>query len=475
MPISRNTKTGGSTAVTAGQVFNAADINADMDTLFAKFDAGIVSADLSASAGITVGQLSISGAITSAMITDATIVAGDLSATAGVSFTQLDDISATDAAHDDTTTPGDSATHVLPTTGSGELQQIRYAVERLGLGVAASRYDATGTREAPFWGDLPARGMQRIPGINGVVSSGLPSGWTNVATATLAQEAADAADGLAGKGRAIKITAAGSANEGMSYTLSGLKESTRYFIAALLKATSGDTARLDCTGGDATSSFRNFTADVTATTWTWAYGIVQTDATPTSIVVRVLAASDTDVVWVADVQYGECAAPPISARVAVVEQRIAATAGTAIDGATTTAGFDTNYQVIDDGTLTLDLTVYVPGDGYYIKVTADLNGGQTAGSSGTNFIVTWRLYQSVAAAALAAARTRELKDPHDGGDSQTPFFADSLVYIVKNPTPGASYRFAIAATVSGAAQTLTPQKGSVGSSALTIEVLPYGG
>ena len=470
----RSVKTGGGTSLTDGQSAVAADVDTDMVTIFNRLNGQIGNDQIVTSAAIGYAKLNLTGLVVDADMTTGTLLNRSVNASAAIALTKLDDISATDDAHDDTTTPGDSSAHTLPTTASGELQQIRYAVERLGLGVAASRYDATGTREAPFWGDLPARGMQRIPGINGTVTSGLPVGWTNVNTATLAQEAADAADGLAGKGRAIKITAAGSANEGISYTLSGLKESTRYFIAALVKATSGDTARLDCTGGDATSSFRNFTADVTATTWTWAYGVVQTDATPTDIVVRVLAAADTDVVWVADVQYGECSAVPQSPRVAVIANRVAAIAGTAITGGITDAGLDTNYQFVDDGTLDLDLTVYVPGDGYYIEVAADVNVEETSGSAAAKNVFTWRLYRSVAGAALAFVRERTISIDHDGTDSTANAVADSMVYIVTNPTPGASYRFAVAGTQSGGTPTFTPQNGTVGSSSLTIKVLPYG-
>jgi hypothetical protein len=468
----RSVKTGGGTSLIDGQNAPAADVDTDMTTLFNRLNGNVGNDQINASAAIAYSKVNLAASIVAGDMAAGAVVNAAVNASADIALTKLADISATDDAHDDTTTPGDSSAHTLPTTLSGELQQMRYAVERLGLGVAASRYDATGTREAPFWGDLPARGMQRIPGINGVTVSGLPSGWTNVATATLAQEAADAADGLAGKGRAIKITAAGSANEGMSYTLSGLKESTRYFIAALMKATSGDTARLDCTGGDATSSFRNFTADVTATTWTWAYGVVQTDATPTSIVVRTLAAADTDVVWVADVQYGECAAPPLAPRVAVIEHMAAETAGTVIDGATTDAGLETNYQFIDNGSTDLDITVYVPGDGYYIDVHGVACAeSDTNATNNADFSV--RLYMGVGAGALAAVRNAG--EFRRGGTVNNTIerFTIPVDYIVKAPTPGSAYRFALAGTKS-ATPSMAPQK-TVGSghSTLTVKVIPY--
>jgi hypothetical protein len=474
--IARGSKTGGGTDFNTGQAMKSAEFNTDFNTVYNEFNGSISNANISASAAIAYSKLNLTGLVVNGDLTDGTLLNAKINASADITATKIGDISATDDAHDDTTTPGDSASHTLPTTLQGELQQLRYAIERQALGLASGRFDATGTIEATFWGDLPARGMTSLPGFNGVVTSGLPSGWTNVNTATLAQEAADAADGLAGKGRAIKITAAGSANEGISYTLSGLKESTQYWFGALVKATTGDTVKMTVTGADATSSFRDLTVTTTSTTWTWIHGVVKTDATPTSLVVSVLAAADTDIVWVADVQYGECAAVPISTgRVAVVEQQIASTAGTTIDGATTDAGLDTNYQFIDDGTLDLDKTVYVPGDGYYIKVTADITVGQVAGSSGPQELFRWRIYQSVAGAALASVRQHTPQSDHDGSDSTDSVLTDSLVWIVKNPTPGASYRYALAGTKVSGNATYKPQRDGTDSSALTIEVIPYGG
>ena len=467
--IARGAKTGGGTDFNTGQAMKSSEFNTDFNTIVTDYNGNITTANISASAAIPYSKLTLTGVVVDADMTTGTLLNRSVNASAAIALTKLDDISATDDAHDDTTTPGTSMTHVLPTTLSGELQQLRYAVERLGLGVAASRYDATGTREAPFWGDLPARGMQRIPGINGTVTSGLPVGWTNVATATLAQEAADAADGLAGKGRAIKITAAGSANEGMSYTLSGLKESTVYFVAALMKATSGDTARLDVTGGDATSSFRNFTADTTATTWTWVYGLVATDATPTSIVVRALAAADTDVVWVADVQYGECSEVPQSPRVAVIGSLQSDTVGTqAIDGGSD-AGVTAGYRIVEAGTTDFDVTVYVPGDGYYIEVDSIATFGDTTTDTTAQDVIV-KLYQSVSGGGLSAVCTVPASR-ETTGSGRVQYYTCHTSHFVASPTPGASYRYVIAATRDD--HNVTAQKGSATTTYLRVKVVPY--
>ena len=470
--ITKSTKQGGTTELQAGQSAVPEDINTDMNTVFNLANGNIDNANISAGAAIAYSKLNLSGAIQSADIAAGAIVDSDINASADITQTKIGDISATDAAHDDTTTPGDSSSHTLPTTLSGELQQLRYAVERIALGVGAVRYDATGTEEYTFWGDRPARNMVWLPGFNGVVTSGLPSGWSNVATATLAQEAADAADATAGKGRAIKITAAGSANEGMSYTLSGLKASTRYLIVAIAKATSGDTAKLTTTGADATSSFRNITATTTATAWTPLYGVIQTDATPTNIVINCLAAADTDIVWFAHVGYAECAATPLAPRVAVPAFMEATTAGTVITGATTDAGLDTNYQFIDNGSTDLDLTVYVPGDGYYIRARGVACA--EADSSGSNNVsFSPRLYMGVNGGALSAVRNAG-EYRRGGGNNNIERFSIPLEHLVLAPTPGASYRFALAATAGGSPSVAPQKTAGSGHSTLIVEVLPYG-
>jgi len=471
--VTKSIKTGGTTSLQSGENATAADVNTDSDTLFNLVNGNLDDDNIKAGAAIAGSKLDLASTITSAMIVDGAIVNVDVNASADIALTKLADTSGTASAAATTADPGVSNSESLATTLDGELIRLRYAIERQALGIDAGRFDATGTIESTYWGDVPARQMQWIPGINGVVTSGLPSGWTNVNTATLAQEAANAADATAGKGRAIKITAAGSANEGLSFPLSGLKASTRYFVAALMKATSGDTAKFTTTGADATSAFRDVTNTTTATAWTWLTGVIQTDATPTNIVLTCLAAADTDVVWVSHVGYAECSAVPVSARVAVVEQQVASTAGTAITGATTDGGLDTNYQFIDDGTNDLDKTVYVPGDGYYIKVSVDVNAAETATGAGSAQVFRVRLYQSVNGAALASVRQQDMWVEHDSNEQG--FFTCAFNWVVKNPNPGQSYRYAIAATRSGGTENVTPQLGSTGSSALTIEVLPYGG
>lgn len=469
--VTRSVKSSGSTALASSTSARAVDVDTDMDTLYNLANGNIDNDNIKASAAIAYSKLSLASSITSADLVDGTIVNGDINASAAIAQTKIDDYSSSVTEMATATNPGISNSESQATTLAGELERLRYAIERQALGIDAGRFDATGTIEATYWGDLPVRGMQRLPGFNGVVTSGLPAGWTNVSTATLAQEAADAADGLAGKGRAIKITAAGSANEGMSYTLSGLKESTRYFFAALMKATSGDTAKFTVTGADATSSFRDLTTTTTSTTWTWVTGVVQTDATPTNLVVSCLAAADTDVVWVADVQYGECSAVPLNGqqKVAVIGSLQSATAGTqAIDGGSD-AGVDTGYRIVEAGTTDFDITVYVPGDGYYIEVESKAMFGDTI-SDTTAQDVTVRLYQSVSGGGLTVV-DHTTCSRETTGSASVQYYSAVTGHFVASPTPGASYRYLIAATRDD--HNVTAQKNSDQTTWLRVKCLPY--
>jgi hypothetical protein len=79
MAISRNTKTGGGTSVNGGAVWNADDINPDMDTLFNKFNTGILNADVAAGAGIVYSKLNLAGSVLNT----------DIVAAAGIPYSKL--------------------------------------------------------------------------------------------------------------------------------------------------------------------------------------------------------------------------------------------------------------------------------------------------------------------------------------------------------------------------------------------------
>ena len=60
--IAKNTKTGGGTGIAAGQVFNAADLNTDMDTAFNAINGNLDNANIATGAAIAYAKLNLSGA-----------------------------------------------------------------------------------------------------------------------------------------------------------------------------------------------------------------------------------------------------------------------------------------------------------------------------------------------------------------------------------------------------------------------------
>lgn len=119
-------------------------------------------------------------------------------------------------------------------------------------------------------------------------TSAQPNDWTAVSTPTVARDTA-----LQGAGSyALKLTAAGAADEGSSQTLTNLKISTVYRVSALVKVTSGDTASITTTGATT-----NMDEDSTTASWTTVTGTFTTDGSGTDVVLQLLAQNNTDVAF----------------------------------------------------------------------------------------------------------------------------------------------------------------------------------
>lgn len=214
----------------------------------------------------------------------------NLSASAAIALTKLNDFSATDAEHTTTLNPGDSAAQILPTTGAGEIENLRYTTERLALGIAAVRVDGTGTVTAA-WDDLPVRGPNLIKNPNfmggAAATTTPPDGWTDLATGTptFSQVALTGATLSEGKGVEARVVAGSAAVAGMTQTLSGLKASTQYLLVVRARRTTS-AVHAKTTGADAASSFRNLDLSSTSTSYVTLKGVIKTDSTPTNIVVQ---------------------------------------------------------------------------------------------------------------------------------------------------------------------------------------------
>lgn len=336
MAISRGTKAsaGGGTAFVTATTILADEVNTDFDTVY-------------------------------------TAVNSILDGTSAIEPTGIDGYSDSSTERQTETTPGTTGSESDASTLAGELERIRYKLHEIGLGISTVR-NTTASGDDTYWIDTPQMGPNLI--INGNFAIGLessvPPGWTNVNTATLALTTAGKTEGDANM-RALRITAAGSANEGVSQTLSGLKASTKYVVGCRAKATAGDTFSLVTTGASG-ATFGNLTLTTTSTSYVTLAGVIVTDSTPTDIVVKLLAVADTDVVDVTHVWVRECSTDrlPMSNVHTGYSQITTDTANHYTTGGWTDSGAG-------------PVTIIVPSDGYTVEVRCLAT--VSSANSGDNF------------------------------------------------------------------------------------------
>lgn len=258
--------------------------------------------------------------------------------------------------------PGSGSSLSAPTTLEGEIERLRYALERLSTGLDAAghakRYDGSSNVDVS-WADRPSRGSNLA--LNGsfetkqsATASDPPDLWSAVGTITTAALATT--DASEGAGRMLTVTT-GAVTSGVSQTFTKLRASTRYLAVVRAKVTAG-TAQLVTVGADATSQFRDITISTTSGTFTTLASIVQTDATPTALVVRLLGAGSGDVVHFDHMSLTECSgiASPIPRPFSAVS-----TTTTQVDLPVTTA--------TDSG---LSCVVVPPLPGFQIEARAKL-------------------------------------------------------------------------------------------------------
>ena len=271
--ISRNTKTSGGTTLADGNVAFAADVETDMAAIFLDHNGNITNANVATGAAIDPGK--------------------------------VDDASAVASQHDDTANPGVSGSENLPNSLRIELHQLRYKLWELGVGAITN---LAATQSA--WFDTPARGRNLLTDpqfifLQDDAATWTPIYWMAVDTPTLS--AATNALDLTKSG--ISIAAAGS-TEGVSQTLS-LSPLKKYIVGCTAVMSVAGTFHLQTTGA-AAGSFTNLDLTTTSTTTlTQIAGIIQTDATPTNIVVKLVVESG-GTAFVTDVFCYECSGNHIS-------------------------------------------------------------------------------------------------------------------------------------------------------------------
>jgi hypothetical protein len=278
----------------------------------------------------------------------------NIKAAADIALTKLGDTSANAAAHDADTTPGDYTSPTLPTTLTGEIQQLRYKIGQ-GAGLQSCvRTNGTGTQDVG-WVELPATGENLVTNSSFAVDSdgdGIPEGWAAVGGGTSTVTAATTAEGFG-----YVMTVGGLNNTGVSYTFDKLRASTRYavYVRAGLTAGAGD---ITTTGADAASEWRDLDINLSGASQADYCGVIATDTTPTNVVVQIMGDAGAVTAAVREVSLFELGA---------VRRPRKVMNAVAIDSDLThpfTAG-------AGDAVTDASLTVNVPDINYYVRVTAD--------------------------------------------------------------------------------------------------------
>ncbi|MFH1231028.1 MAG: hypothetical protein V1709_05970 [Planctomycetota bacterium] len=133
-------------------------------------------------------------------------------------------------------------------------------------------------------------------------SGDTPMQWSKIGTPTEIVRDTGDRDNF-GAPYAAKITSAGSGNEGISYTLSKLKASTKYSVYARAKRTTG-TAKIWTTGAGT-----NLSQTTSSTSWATLIGSFITDGTPADVVLKIGSDTDTETVWFDSIMVVEGEAP----------------------------------------------------------------------------------------------------------------------------------------------------------------------
>jgi len=128
-------------------------------------------------------------------------------------------------------------------------------------------------------------------------TSAVPDSWVLENTPTLATDTGDTGYGSISQ----KITAVGAALEGIKYTLTGLKASTKYSVSWRTKVTTGDTSQVLTTGAGTNMS----ATESTSTTFETKTGTFTTDASGTNVVLKLMAKADGDIVWFDGIQVNQ--------------------------------------------------------------------------------------------------------------------------------------------------------------------------
>lgn len=278
----------------------------------------------------------------------------------------IDDTSGTGAEQDVSQSPGDHSSRTLATNVEDELQQLRYGVERLGIGTNTVRQDTASEEDVSWIEDVPGGPNLVINGGFGLYSGDtatpdVADGWAFVGTPTTSEIEQDSQ----AEGTTVSYHVVAGIGEGVQQTVTDLKGDTRYLIVVDAKVASGDTWNLITTGAD-TNEWDDVSDTLTATSFTKKGYVVETDSTPTDIVIRFTGTAAADDINIREVSMRELGTMPRTERTGWTYPAVKISTSTALSA-----------SLADISGLAQD--VVVPGPGYEVEVTYGMNF--TAGGS----------------------------------------------------------------------------------------------
>lgn len=425
--VGRGIKSNGTTSLADGNTIFASELNTDFDTLYTLVNGQVDNDNVSASAAIAA--------------------------------TKLDDYSSTATDMRTQTSPGTSDNESLATTMAGELERLRYALWQIKVGTTAARND--GSAKGLYWGDEPVRGQNLCRNSSFEVKSSstasdAPDGWTAIGPPTSCTLTDTTPGTGVSDGKLVRITSA-AGSDGISQSFAGLKPRTLYYISARARVVAGgDILSITTTGGYASGEFRNFTRTVTSTSFAQYAGVVETDATPTAIVLRFVLTAAGDICEIDDVQFREINADIVS-RMGYMAVRDTSTGTGALSNA------DSAFPAGDQ----LTAAVTVPAPGYWIRVSAVLR--YTAGGTTGTFV--GLLDETPASTGTATEVDTSASTQADNGE----LGFVTLSYLNSAPTPGETYTYSTSHICGAASGTANGSaNGKTVQSNLLVELIPPG-
>lgn len=279
--------------------------------------------------------------------------------------------------------PGISGAQVNGVDLEDDLEQLRYAIRRMAVGIGTTRNAGVGEVE---WFDKPAFGQNLVQNGRfaawGGASATAPLAWTKVLTPPVCQ--VDSRSTAEGQGRELQIQS-NATGQGVEQSISGLRANTLYYLRVRCRCVSGS-FQISTTGGSG-AVFGNFLETVTSASNIEVTGVILTDATPTAIVIRLLSLGGSDVFFVSEVDLlamGPAADDGVPRAANELPEQWTRTATKAALQTVTVGGSWTTLTSLTD------LAVFVPGPGYQILVTAVVPATSNAGGSRSAFAIKLR-------------------------------------------------------------------------------------